>query len=318
MKQKRHLMTAACAILMSVGLSGPAGAQQIADPDLYEYRGETLTDTEPLPSRERGVEGYDPEPDPVDDMAQGELTDIEPDVDDIMTEAYDAEPDADDRNLDPLVEAEVVELDSWDYSPLYAEGWSATRLMDAEVQSLMGEDIGQIQNLVIGPEGQILSVIAEVGGFWDIGDTLVSVPWTDIEVYDDMDIVRIPVTEGTIDDYALVETDYLDAASAARRIQQLGDDGLVLGDRAWAASELIGDQAFLTNQSDYGHVNDLIFDNGGSLQAVVVQDNQGYGDYYAYPYYGYDYGWQPQNDTYDLPYGTEEVGALDTFDYDAF
>ena len=40
----------------------------------------------------------------------------------------------------------------------------------------------------------------------------------------------------------------------------------------------------------------------------------GGGGYYAYPYYGYDHGWNPGREFYDLPYERTEVEALEPLD----
>ena len=52
----------------------------------------------------------------------------------------------------------------------------------------------------------------------------------------------------------------------------------------------------------YGYVQDLIF-RDGEVAATVVDRNAGYGTggRYAYPYFGYNYGWYPGGRYYDLP-----------------
>lgn len=45
-------------------------------------------------------------------------------------------------------------------------------------------------------------MVAEVGGFWDIGDTHVAVPWAQVDVQS-YDRIVVPVTEETVDDYQL-------------------------------------------------------------------------------------------------------------------
>ena len=96
------------------------------------------------------------------------------------------------------------------------------------------------------------------------------------------------------------------------------------GPRAWRATDAIGDFARLKDgdgYANYGYVDDLII-RGGEIAAVVVSPDVGVGaaapGVYAYPYYGYDYGWDPGLNTYDLPYDREEVGALEPFDYERF
>jgi hypothetical protein len=41
----------------------------------------------------------------------------------------------------------------------------------------------------------------------------------------------------------------------------------------------------------------------------------GVGGPYAYPYYGYDYGWEPGSNYYHLPYSRREISQLGPFDY---
>jgi hypothetical protein len=67
----------------------------------------------------------------------------------------------------------------------------------------------------------------------------------------------------------------------------------------------------------YGYVSDLIFEEG-RVKAAVVERDAGYGTRgrFAYPYYGYSYGWAPGNRYYDLPYNRDEAVTLAPFDYD--
>lgn len=65
-----------------------------------------------------------------------------------------------------------VALADWNYDELYQPGtWTAERMFDAEVIGLNGDEIGSVENIVIGTGGKAEAIIAEVGGFWDIGDT---------------------------------------------------------------------------------------------------------------------------------------------------
>jgi hypothetical protein len=70
----------------------------------------------------------------------------------------------------------------------------------------------------------------------------------------------------------------------------------------------------------YGIVQDLVFKQDGEVQAVVVYPDVGYGigHPFAYPYYGYDRGFDPAAETYGLPYTMSEVNELGPFDYDVF
>ena len=64
----------------------------------------------------------------------------------------------------------VLALNHWNYDTAYRYGWSVERLMDqADVIGASGDDIGSVENIIIGNRGHILGIIAQVGGFWDIG-----------------------------------------------------------------------------------------------------------------------------------------------------
>lgn len=78
---------------------------------------------------------------------------------------------------------DVIALSEWNYDTLYDEsGMTAHALMDTEVFGPDGEEIGNIENVLLNDSNEIAAVIAQVGGFWDIGDTHVLVPWEQVEV----------------------------------------------------------------------------------------------------------------------------------------
>ena len=209
---------------------------------------------------------------------------------------------------------DVVELEQWTYEPLYAEGVSADRLIGHDVLGPEGDDIGQVENILIGPNGQAVALIAEVGGLWELGDTHISIPWDETDITADGAVV--PVTEETVGDYSLFRDGYLRLGDAANLIQEVEGDGwgeVVTGPRIWRATELIGDYARLIDGSvftEYGLINDIIIRDGQVAAAVVSPDLEGRA--YAYPYYG----WTAGSPFYDLPYDAAEADILEPFDYD--
>jgi sporulation protein YlmC with PRC-barrel domain len=54
-------------------------------------------------------------------------------------------------------------------------GMSADKLIGADVVNASGEEIGEIEDLVIGPDNKITKAIVEVGGFLGIGSKFVAV-----------------------------------------------------------------------------------------------------------------------------------------------
>lgn len=169
-----------------------------------------------------------------------------------------------------------------------------------------GNEIGEVSNIIVGTDGTIEALIVESGGFLDIGDTHFRVSWQQVEVAPALDSVQVPVTEENIDQFTLFET-------------RGAEEGPEATPRAWRATELIGDYVYLEGEVAYGYVEDLVFSDQGRLLSVVVEPDVTYGvaGPYALPYYGYGYGFDPGLDTYTLPYTTEDIAALETFDYGA-
>lgn len=212
---------------------------------------------------------------------------------------------------DPRV---IASLDNWGYDQIYRQGWSANRLLDeARVYGSLGDEIGSVENILIGRDGQILGIIAQVGGFWDIGDTHVFVPWDRVTVSPTLDRVVIPVTEENVEDYSAAPS-YITRALTGR-IRAVDDD-LATGLGIWKATDLIDDYVYLGSRAEYGNVTDLIFNANGRLYAYVVNADAGWGGgYYALPY-AYNRGWDPGLSYYDAPYSEREVRRLEPFDYD--
>lgn len=210
--------------------------------------------------------------------------------------------------------APVIALSDWNYDAIYDNGWSLDALMEAEVVGEDGEEIGDVENVLLDESGRLLSVIAEIGGFIDIGDTHVAVPFDQVTVGNDLEMITVPLDQDNVEEYSVFgEWGYFDASEAG--YAQVVNDDLLTGPRVWKASDLLDDYAVLTGGVGYGYVDDLIFVDGGMLHAVVVDPAIGYGPGpYAYPYYGYAYGWYPGASYYDLGYNAQDVAVIDTFD----
>lgn len=217
---------------------------------------------------------------------------------------------------------EIIPLNTWNYDSLARDGISADRVLyDMAVYDSDGDVIGDAENILFSPDGRVLSLIAEVGGFWDIGDRHVNVPWDEVEMRSEKDGLTIPVTAETVDDYGLYPDEMMTQAEAATTTEQV-DDSMTTGQRVWRATELIGDYARLWDSDsyvNYGYVSDIII-NDAQIGAVLVMPSGGMRTpgAYGYPYYGSQYGWAPGAPTYDLPYGSQDIESVDSFDYNIF
>jgi sporulation protein YlmC with PRC-barrel domain len=56
---------------------------------------------------------------------------------------------------------------------------------------MAGNEVGEIENLLIGPDGRVRAAIVEFGGFLGIGENEVVVPWDRVNVAGDRVIVNM-------------------------------------------------------------------------------------------------------------------------------
>ena len=121
------------------------------------------------------------------------------------------ETEAVDVDVDVVGEPEVaegtpVEGQMFDQSP---DTFLASTLMDADVQSSTGEDIGEVNDMVISADGTLTGVVIGVGGFLGIGEKDVAIAFDRIEILQE--------AEGDDLTFVLNATeDELDAAPAFR------------------------------------------------------------------------------------------------------
>lgn len=236
----------------------------------------------------------------------------------------------------------VTRLSEWHYAPIYeARHIRAKHLLGIEVFAPDDEEIGSVEDVII-EHGGIVAIIAEVGGVWDIGDVHIAVPWKDVELVDDG--LAVPVREGNFQQYALYqESSYINAgylqqvrksdaaraqgAAIGQQCAQQADTGehanaLPRGTCAWRLTALIDDYVTLEDGAGSGILDDVFFSETGAIQAIVVEwaeSAYGYGAY-ALPFDGYAAGraWNPHDRVYVLPYGVDQIGTLEPFDYDRF
>ncbi|GAB2793731.1 hypothetical protein GCM10027040_20090 [Halomonas shantousis] len=211
---------------------------------------------------------------------------------------------------------DIIAISEWNYDTLYQEGgMTADSLMDTEVFGANGEEIGSIENVLLDDNNRISAVIAQVGGLWDIGDTHVLVPWEEAEITEDG--VKLPITEDNADDYGLFSSDYITKQDLSNTRQV--DDDVTTGPRVWKLSELLDDYASIGDGEGYGYVDNVLFNRDGEIQAIVIEADTAYGgEPYAYPFYGYAYGWDPTYTSYALPYEEADLDDITVFDYEEY
>ena len=221
------------------------------------------------------------------------------------------------------VDAGRITLGTWSYEGLYTpEVWSVEDFFGAAVHGRDGARIGDVEDLVLNDDSEIVALVAEVGGFWDIGDTHVSVPWDEVRITDTGQ-VEVPVAEDTVADFDLFASSGLPGTPLSDAVVQ-DVDGAELRPGIWRASELLGDYARIRDESgetwlNFGYVTDLLIDDG-KLAATVVNGAAGYGGTtWAYPYRrpmgAVDRAaWTPGAASYDMPVLVGEATDLPPFE----
>jgi sporulation protein YlmC with PRC-barrel domain len=176
---------------------------------------------------------------------------------------------------------------------LYQNGLSAREVIDTPVRGENGERIGEVKDIVVDEHGRIARLVVEVGGFFELGDQHIGVPWKDVKVGENMEFIQVPLREVRSGTYSLAGT-------------VPHGEHVPIALTSWRVNELIGDYARLKDSPRAGLVTDVIFDSRGQVQTVLVDrlDRRGL---FAYPFMGYDPG--------AYAHFTETVIALQPFDY---
>jgi sporulation protein YlmC with PRC-barrel domain len=205
-------------------------------------------------------------------------------------------------------------LADWSYKRVY-NGWYADGVLGQPIFGPHGDEIGEVKNLLLNPRGEIVALIAEVGGFFEIADTHVTIPWREVERRDGK--VYSPITVETAENYGMFAEEYFTAEDVGHF--QGVNDFFETGPNIWKASALLDDYVVLENGEPFGYVTDLVFDDAGKLLSVVAAESRGDIDrrgVYAFPWD--DRGWRPGFDHYTLRHTEKDIAWLPKIDYSEF
>lgn len=184
-------------------------------------------------------------------------------------------------------------------------GWAAGRVIGTGVYARDGEEIGRVENIVIGPDDRVQSVAIRVAEAPEAAGRQVVVPWRDLRATPSRESFAIPVQADEVRFYPALEEEGMGGAVQA-------------GPRAWRATELIGDTVQLDDDSAHGRVEDILFGADGTVQGVLVAPAEAGAQAYALPFQGFGRGFGPEAPVYALPYGTADIAGAEPFDYDVF
>lgn len=141
--------------------------------------------------------------------------------------------------------------------PFPEDALTARRLLRGHLYSPAGEEIGDIADLLLRPDGSIEAVIAEIDAFAGAREVMIRLPWSAVQVEDEGKSLSAAIDAGRPEQYRL-----------SPEQDQAPESG-----RAWRASEVLGERVDLVDRRVFGIVKDLILDPTGKVQAVLVQSD---------------------------------------------
>jgi sporulation protein YlmC with PRC-barrel domain len=186
---------------------------------------------------------------------------------------------------------------SYKPGPEVRNGYAAEEILDAPIRGAQGETIGEVSDIVIGPDGQLRRLIVGVNqGFLGIGGRRLAVGWGDVKLGKrsggEIEYFTVPVTKQNVEEFGL----FRDVGEAKG------------GKREWRANELMGDTINLKDLANYGIVTDLIFDSQGRLRAIAAAPDlrSSIREFFT-PWSHGDAGWDPGDPFYLIPYSRAEL-----------
>jgi sporulation protein YlmC with PRC-barrel domain len=215
---------------------------------------------------------------------------------------------------EPRPVIDPMPLTDWTYERIY-EGWYADAVVDRAIYGPHGDEIGNVKNLLLNMRGEIVALVAEVGGFWDIADTHVTIPWREIERRGGR--VYSPITAQTAENYGM----FADEFYTSRDVGTFDgvDESFRTGPHVWKVTALLDDYVVLPGGEPFGYVTDLVFDDAGKLISVVAIHATrvvGRRGVYAFPWD--DRGWAPGLDHYTLRHPEHQIERLPKVNYAEF
>jgi hypothetical protein len=76
--------------------------------------------------------------------------------------------------------------------------WSAADLIGAGVRSADGAEVGEIHDLILSSDAEVVTAVVSVGGFLGVADKLVAVPYGDLRIQPDDESLAIALTSAEL------------------------------------------------------------------------------------------------------------------------
>jgi sporulation protein YlmC with PRC-barrel domain len=83
------------------------------------------------------------------------------------------------------------------------KGFRASKIIDQTVRNAQGEELGEVDDLIMSRNGKIKKVVLSVGGFLGVGDRLVAVPFKSLKI-DEKDEIVYNVTKQQLENHPVL------------------------------------------------------------------------------------------------------------------
>ncbi|MEN3791457.1 PRC-barrel domain-containing protein [Fulvimarina sp. MAC3] len=189
----------------------------------------------------------------------------------------------------------------------YAGGFTAERLLSQTVRGESGERVGMVRNVVVDADSEIDYIVVENEGLLGLGESVIAIPFEDVDLTPGVDGITVPVSGENIGDFSLFG----------------GNEAPLVTGESYRIRNVIGDYVRLNDGTYFGYVKDVAFSEDGSVEGLIVTPDVSWGSGGAYgiPYQveailGTDY--DTANSYFTIPYSPSDLEEAEPFDYEMF
>ena len=148
-------------------------------------------------------------------------------------------------------------------------------ILDHELELASGEEVGEIEDLVIDRDGTVRYVLLERGGFLDIGDQNVAVPWKSIQLSSGNDWT-ISMSEAELQNVPRYDrdrnVDWTDSEIVGEIAAFFGAEAeQIPGPPLRVEDDLLDRDLKLASGEDLGEVEEVVVDRDGHARYVVIE-----------------------------------------------
>lgn len=155
----------------------------------------------------------------------------------------------------------------------------ADTLIGQDVVDANGDTVGEVESVMIDANGAVQAVVIDVSS-WLETEKLISVPWTDLQVSEDKitsNLTKESATSAATYAYAdpanegkvFTDDTAVGAGTGTETGMALGTP-VKNGDGSINSSQLIGLNVESTTGENVGEIGEIVIDDGGQVQGVVV------------------------------------------------